>query len=142
MIMQSKEQYYESIRKSSSSRISDDAGSEKIPEYSSDIYPYATFHPNQQPNLDPTKPYKNIIYESSNTLGKSNKRNGKKYEVKKSHKYPHGTEENDSYTDDSTPRDAHIYQSRLEIGNRFESKYLLLQFKMYENVCIIFYFIC
>lgn len=120
-ILQSKEQYYESIRKSSS-QLSD-PGNEKIPEYSTDIYPYATFHPNQQ-NIETSKHFKNLIYETSNTISISNMKNGKKYEAVKKQKRSLESEENDSFTDDSRDRPFSHCQTGIDISIHSDSTYL------------------
>jgi hypothetical protein len=64
-ISQPKEQYYQSIRKRSTQ--SAELDNDRIPEYSSDIYPYATFHLKDQDKArSPKQPLS--VYECRDTI--------------------------------------------------------------------------
>lgn len=65
-ISQPKEQYYQSIRKRSTQ--SAELDNDRIPEYSSDIYPYATFHLKDQ-EKSPRSPKQPLsVYECRDTI--------------------------------------------------------------------------
>lgn len=96
-----REKYYASARKTStSSPCRDSSGAlERIPEYSEDIYPYATFHLPDQENLS-GNPNRNCIYESSrDSEGKI--RHSKHRSRSKSKSFKSESEEYDSLGSDT-----------------------------------------
>lgn len=95
-----REKYYASARKTStSSPCRDSSGAlERIPEYSEDIYPYATFHLPDQENLS-GNPNRNCIYESRDSEGKI--RHSKHRSRNKSKSFKSESEEYDSLGSDT-----------------------------------------
>lgn len=62
--MEQREQYYTTVRKPSQSPCRDIGALERIPEYSEDIYPYATFHLPEQESMAGNPQRQSYLYES------------------------------------------------------------------------------
>nr|CAD7265840.1 unnamed protein product [Timema shepardi] len=66
--LEQREQYYATVRKPLHSPNRDVSGLERIPEYSEDIYPYATFHLAEQENMASNPQlHSSFGYESRNS---------------------------------------------------------------------------
>lgn len=71
-ISEHREQYYQTVRKQSSPGL--DSNLERIPEYSEDIYPYATFHlKDQDKSGNSNRTTQGMIYESRDGIHMSKK---------------------------------------------------------------------
>lgn len=67
--MEQREQYYATVRKpGQQSPCREVSALERIPEYSEDIYPYATFHLPEQENLSANPIRQAYFYERSETM--------------------------------------------------------------------------
>lgn len=67
--MEQREQYYATVRKPSQQSPCREVNAlERIPEYSEDIYPYATFHLPEQENLSANPIRQAYFYERSETM--------------------------------------------------------------------------
>lgn len=67
--MEQREQYYATVRKpGQQSPCREMSALERIPEYSEDIYPYATFHLPEQENLSANPIRQAYFYERSETM--------------------------------------------------------------------------
>lgn len=106
-ISEHREQYYQTVRKQSSPGL--DSALERIPEYSEDIYPYATFHlKDQDKSSNSNRAAQGMIYESRDGMHISKKhRSGMnssgtgQRSRKKSKKFNTESEEYDSLNSDS-----------------------------------------
>jgi hypothetical protein len=72
-ISEHREQYYQTVRKQSAQSPGLDSALERIPEYSDDIYPYATFHLKDQEKSSSNRPAAGLIYESRESMMMSKK---------------------------------------------------------------------
>lgn len=110
-ISEHREQYYQTVRKPSAQSPGLDSALERIPEYSEDIYPYATFHLKDQDKSGTTRQAQGLIYESRETMLMSKKHRSSSGGVnlggtgqrprKKSKKFNTESEEYDSLNSDS-----------------------------------------
>ncbi|XP_044020964.1 Down syndrome cell adhesion molecule-like protein Dscam2 isoform X2 [Aphidius gifuensis] len=75
--MEQREQFYATVRKpGQQSPCREMSALERIPEYSEDIYPYATFHLPEQENLSGNPVRQAYFYERSDTMLQSSQNNG------------------------------------------------------------------
>lgn len=109
-ISEHREQYYQTVRKPSAQSPGLDSALERIPEYSEDIYPYATFHLKDQDKGGSTRQTQGLIYESRETMLMSKKHRSTSGGIntgtgqrqrKKSKKFNTESEEYDSLNSDS-----------------------------------------
>lgn len=108
-ISEHREQYYQTVRKQSAQSPGLDSALERIPEYSEDIYPYATFHLKDSDKSGTTRQAAGLIYESRETMLMSKKHRstsgginmGTGQRRKKSKKFNTESEEYDSLNSDS-----------------------------------------
>lgn len=108
-ISEHREQYYQTVRKQSAQSPGLDSALERIPEYSEDIYPYATFHLKDQDKSGSARQAQGLIYESRETMLMSKKHrstsgginSGTGGRRKKSRKFNTESEEYDSLNSDS-----------------------------------------
>lgn len=109
-ISEHREQYYQTVRKQSAQSPGLDSALERIPEYSDDIYPYATFHLKDQEKSSSNRPAAGLIYESRETMMMSKKHRSSSGVLgsgtgqrprKKSKKFNTESEEYDSLNSDS-----------------------------------------
>lgn len=108
-ISEHREQYYQTVRKQSSPGL--DSNLERIPEYSEDIYPYATFHlKDQDKSINSNRTAQGMIYESRDGMHMSKKHRSSsgmnasgtgQRSRKKSKKFNTESEEYDSLNSDS-----------------------------------------
>lgn len=98
------------MRKQSAQSPGLDSALERIPEYSEDIYPYATFHLKDQDKSGTTRQAQGLVYESRETMLMSKKHRSSSGGVnlgtgqrprKKSKKFNTESEEYDSLNSDS-----------------------------------------
>ncbi|CRK99030.1 CLUMA_CG011985, isoform A [Clunio marinus] len=108
-ISEHREQYYQTVRKQSTQSPGLDSALERIPEYSEDIYPYATFHLKDQ-DKSSTRQAQGLIYESRETMLMAKKHRTSSSGIntgtgsrsrKKSRKFNTESEEYDSLNSDS-----------------------------------------
>lgn len=109
-ISEHREQYYQTVRKQSAQSPGLDSALERIPEYSEDIYPYATFHLKDQDKIGSARQAQGLIYESRETMLMSKKHRSSNSVIssgtgqrsrKKSKKFNTESEEYDSLNSDS-----------------------------------------
>lgn len=131
------------MRKQSAQSPGLDSALERIPEYSEDIYPYATFHLKDQDKSGSTRQAQGLIYESRETMLMSKKHRSTSGGIntgtgqrprKKSKKFNTESEEYDSLNSDSDTVSRELdATSRTESSNclddpgpvNFSSKHLI-----------------
>lgn len=146
-ISEHREQYYQTVRKQSAQSPGLDSALERIPEYSEDIYPYATFHLKDQDKSGTTRQAQGLIYESRETMLMSKKHRstsgginvGTGQRRKKSKKFNTESEEYDSLNSDSDTVSRELdATSRTESSNclddpgpvNFSSKFCLVNVQL------------
>lgn len=157
-ISEHREQYYQTVRKQSAHSPGLDSALERIPEYSEDIYPYATFHLKDQ-DKSSTRQAQGLIYESRETMLMSKKHRSTSGGIntgtgqrsrKKSKKFNTESEEYDSLNSDSDTVSRELdATSRTESSNclddpgtgpvNFSSKLMLIPLDIHliqHNFCI------